>query len=67
MAIFPGTLDRVLGQEYDFDETWGVSQAVFEPFTLGTLAALGVLGAVGYLRAKTVRTERSDAVSAAVV
>jgi glutamate:GABA antiporter len=61
VAIFPGTLDRLLGQEYDFNESWGVSQGVFELFTLGTLAVLGVLGAVGYVRAKAVRTERSDA------
>jgi hypothetical protein len=61
VAIFPGTLDHLLGLDYDFDEIWGVSQGVFELFTLGTLAALGVLGAVGYVRAKAVRTERSDA------
>lgn len=51
----------------DFDEIWRVSQGVFELFTLVTLAVLGVLGAVGYLRAKAVRAERNDAMSAAVV
>jgi glutamate:GABA antiporter len=61
VAIFPGTLDRLLGQEYDFNGTWGVSQGVFELFTLGTLAVLGVLGAVGYVRAKAVRAEGSGA------
>ena len=58
MAVFPGTLERLFGLDYDFEETWGVSQATFELFTLGTLAVLGVLGAVGYLRARPVRAER---------
>ncbi|MFN3006164.1 APC family permease [Mycolicibacterium wolinskyi] len=58
VAVFPGTLDRLFGLDYDFVETWGVSQLTFEVFTLGTLAVLGILGAVGYLRARPVRAER---------
>jgi amino acid transporter len=58
VAVFPGTLERVFGIDYDFVETWGVSQATFESFTIGTLVALGILGAVGYLRAGSVRAER---------
>lgn len=58
VAVFPGTLERMLGMEYDFFEIWGVSQTAFEVFTLGTLAALGVLGGVGYVRARKVRMER---------
>lgn len=61
VAIFPGTLERLLGLEYDFHEIWGVSQTAFEVFTLGTLAVLGVLGVVGYIRAKGLRLERLDA------
>ena len=38
VAVFPGTLERLFGLDYDFQETWGVSQATFELFTLGTLA-----------------------------
>lgn len=60
VAVFPGTLERLFGLDYDFIEVWGVSQAAFEVFTLGTLAVLGLLGAVGYLRAKPVRAERPD-------
>ena len=60
VAVFPGTLERLFGLDYDFGETWGVSQSAFEVFTLGTLAVLGVLGAVGYLRARPVRAERPD-------
>jgi amino acid transporter len=58
VAVFPGTLERLVGIDYDFEETWGVSQATFELFTVGTLVVLGILGAVGYLRAKSVRAER---------
>jgi amino acid transporter len=47
VAVFPGTLEKLFGIDYDFMETWGV--------------VLGILGAVGYLRAKPVRAERPDA------
>ena len=60
VAVFPGTLDRLFGLSYDFDEVWGVSAGEFELFTLGTLAALGLLGAVGYLTAKPLRVEQRD-------
>jgi hypothetical protein len=58
VAVFPGTLERLFGIDYDFVETWGVSQATFELFTVGTLVVLGILGAVGYLRARSVRAEQ---------
>ena len=61
VAVFPGTLERLFGIDYDFVETWGVSQLTFEVFTLGTLAVLGILGALGYLRARSVRAESHDA------
>jgi hypothetical protein len=60
VAVFPGTLDRLFGLSYDFEEVWGVSATSFEVFTLGTLAALGALGAVGYLSAKPLRVEQRD-------
>jgi amino acid transporter len=55
IAVFPGTLERLFGLDYDFRETWGVSQAEFETFTLGTLGFLLILGAVGYMRGARVR------------
>jgi hypothetical protein len=55
VAVFPGTLERLFGKEYPFKEYWGVSQATFEVFTLGTLAFLLALGGVGYLLGAPVR------------
>lgn len=57
VAVFPGTLEPLLGVGYDFEAIWGVSRATFETFTLGTLAVLAVLGVVGYYRARPVREE----------
>ena len=55
VAIFPGTLEVLLGLEYDFEATWGVSQFTFEAFALGTLGCILALGLVGYARGKKVR------------
>jgi amino acid transporter len=60
VAVFPGTLESLLGVDYDFEAIWGVSQGTFEAFTLGTLGALMVLGLVGYVRARPVRGEVDD-------
>lgn len=46
-AVFPGTLEALLGVTYDFDETWGVSRGHFQALTLGTLAVIGALTALG--------------------
>lgn len=55
VAVFPGTLERLFGEEYPFKEYWGVSQSTFEVFTLGTLAFLLALCAVGYVFGAPVR------------
>ncbi|WP_418058752.1 APC family permease [Pimelobacter simplex] len=57
VAVFPGTLERLFGEDYDFREIWGVSQGTFETFTLGTLACLMVLCAVGYALGRPVRAQ----------
>jgi glutamate:GABA antiporter len=57
VAVFPGTLERLFGLDYDFQEVWGVSQLEFETFTLGTLGFLLILGVVGYVRAARVRQQ----------
>jgi glutamate:GABA antiporter len=55
VAVFPGTLERLFGEEYPFKDIWGVSQLTFEVFTLSTLAFLLALCAVGYVRGARVR------------
>ncbi|MEV0316895.1 hypothetical protein ACIBKX_32330 [Streptomyces sp. NPDC050658] len=47
-ALFPGTLEQLLGITYDFRATWGVSRLPFEAFTLGTVLALLLIGTIGH-------------------
>lgn len=47
-AVFPGTLESVLGISYDFKSTWGVSRVTFETFTLGTLLMIALFCGLGY-------------------
>jgi len=65
VAFFPGTLDRLFGAEYDFMDSWGVSQGAFTLFALGTLGAILLLGLVGYVQAKPVRESAPEPVHAA--
>ncbi|MFF9478369.1 APC family permease [Streptomyces sp. NPDC014733] len=46
-ALFPGTLEPLLGLDYAFATTWGVPRTTFEAFTLGTVAVLLLVGMVG--------------------
>jgi len=62
VAVFPGTLEPVLGADYDFTGTWGVGRTTFELFTIGTLGVLLILGIVGYVLGAPVR--RTDSVAA---
>jgi amino acid transporter len=57
VAIFPDTLERAFGVGYDFVDSWGVTQARFELFTLGTLAVVILFGVVGYFFGAPVRAE----------
>jgi amino acid transporter len=47
VAIFPGTLESLLGVDYDFHDTWGVSRGHFEALTLGTLAVIVAIAVAG--------------------
>ncbi len=60
VSIFPGTLERLLGIDYDFEATWGVSFAKFEALTLGTLAVVLVFAVVGYVLGAPVRRRQVD-------
>jgi len=49
VAVFPGTLEPLMGIEYDFAESWGVSRATFEFFTIGTLVVIAAAALLGYV------------------
>jgi len=55
VAVFPGTLEPLLGVSYDFRGTWGVSRLAFHTLTLGTLLVMFAVAVAGYLSGKAVR------------
>jgi amino acid transporter len=56
-AVFPGTLDKLLGLDYSFKDSWGVSQGKFEAFTLGTLVVVVAIYIAGYMAGARVRSQ----------
>ncbi len=56
-SVFPGTLNRLLGLDYSFEDQWGVSGSTFTAFTLGTVAVIVVVSVIGYLQARVVRAD----------
>ena len=56
VAVFPGTLEPLLGLEYDFKDAWGVSQLKYEVLTLGTLAVIFAITVIGYLAGASTRS-----------
>lgn len=60
-TVFPGTLERVFGIEYEFLDVWGLEQGPFLLLTWGTLAVLAGLALVGYVRGAKVREHVVDA------
>jgi amino acid transporter len=69
VALFPGTLEGVLGVDYNFGDTWGVSRGKFELLTLGTVGVIVVLTLLGLLlgRAERARVAQAPAAPAAPV
>jgi amino acid transporter len=71
VAVFPGTLEGVLGVDYNFQDIWGVGRPTFELFTIGTLVVIALLAVVGYVwernRSGSRTTEVDDAELAAMV
>jgi amino acid transporter len=57
VAIFPGTLERVVGVPYDFNDNWGVGRGRFELYTLVTLAVIVGFAVVGYILGSDVRNQ----------
>jgi len=57
VAVFPGTLEKLFGLDYNFEDVWGVSRATFETLTLGTLAVVLVIALAGYASGRAVREQ----------
>jgi amino acid transporter len=55
VAVFPGTLEKLFGIDYNFHDTWGVSRGTYEVLTLGTLGVVLVIALVGYALGRDVR------------
>src|SRR3954451_2880505 len=64
VAVFPGTLENVLGVDFDFKETWGVSRAHFEALTLGTLLVIGAIAVAGLVLGARERRRERDRLTA---
>ena len=54
-AVFPGTLNRLVGLDYVFKDELGRLQGTFLAFTLGTLAVIVLVSVIGYRAAAGVR------------
>ena len=60
VSVFPGTIEKWAGIPYDFEDTWGLSRARFEAFTLGTLGVITLIAIVGYALGAPVRRRQVD-------
>ena len=57
IAVFPDTIENLVGAGYNFHSVWNVSRLRFEAFTLGTLCVIALIGIVGYLAGANVRAQ----------
>ena len=58
MAVFPGTLEPLVGVSYGkFSDAWGVSRGRFEALTLGTLVVIVLVALLGYATCSRVREQ----------
>ena len=55
-AVFPGTINHVIGLDYSIKSEWAVSGVTFFAFTLGTLAVIIGISVLGYVVASGVRS-----------
>lgn len=44
--LWPGLIERLLGQPYDIQDAWGVSRGFFEAVTLGSFVVLILIGVI---------------------
>jgi len=65
--LWPGLINNMLGQSYSITDSWSMSRARFEIFTLGTFAALMVIGVVFWAYGRRQGAVSDDAVIEGVV
>lgn len=58
-VVFPGTLEGLLGIEYNFQEIWGMSRSDVQLFTAGTMIVVILIAIAGYVGGKKVRQNLS--------
>jgi amino acid transporter len=54
-VLFPGTLESILGLEYNFQEIWGMARADVQIFTAGTMLTVILIAIAGYVGGKKLR------------
>ena len=59
-VLFPGTVEGILGIDYNFTDIWGLTRGQVEGFTLGTIAFDLVVALVGFALGKNVRKTLSS-------
>ena len=57
VAVFPGTLEKLLNVSYGFKDNWGVTRTKFEVYTFATLGIILAFAVVGYLAGAGVRRD----------
>jgi amino acid transporter len=60
IAVFPDTIENLVGAGYNFQSAWGISRLRFEVFTLGTLAVIAAIGLVGYIFGAATRSTPAE-------
>jgi amino acid transporter len=60
IAVFPDTIENLVGAGYNFEGYWGISRLRFEVFTLGTLVVIAAIGVVGYMLGASTRAVPVD-------
>jgi glutamate:GABA antiporter len=57
VAVFPDVLEKIFGVGYDFKDSWGVSRARFEVYTLASLGIIVAVAIIGYVAGGGVRSQ----------
>jgi amino acid transporter len=60
IAVFPDTIENLVGAGYNFKAYWGITRLRFEVFTLGTLLVIAIIGVVGYVLGSAIRSAPAE-------